>query len=294
MTTHKTALIDGDILAYQITYKCQALKKTTVDGVAIETPVISRSPEQALDIIASAIAQIKNDLGTKENPEIYLTGKGNFREKDATILRYKGNRDPNAKPIALPLVRGILEQEFGATVVQGMEADDMLAIRATEEDYNTIIASIDKDLLQIPCHHYYWGTKSQKAVITHKVTPEQGLHSFMKQILTGDSTDHIPGLKGLGKVKSAKLLADLVGASTESYLERIIEAYHTKECVLTLRTPEKTGMTYDIASGMVGYEGYDHTIYSVSVETIVNEIAGLLYMRRTRESIGQPWSMYSA
>jgi len=90
--------------------------------------------------------------------------------------------------------------DLGATQVEGMEADDAIAIEATAN--GGFIVSIDKDLDQIPGHHYNFVKHEE-----YFVTEEQGLLSFYKQILTGDRVDNIIGIKGIGPVKADKLLA---------------------------------------------------------------------------------------
>lgn len=109
--------------------------------------------------------------------KIYLTdGASNFRitEDIATVLKYKGNRAPDAKPTKLGEAREYMLDELDAILCVGLEADDQLAIdhreaweRAMEEAANfylgevqplatvekkameltdTVLATIDKDI----------------------------------------------------------------------------------------------------------------------------------------------------
>ena len=99
---------------------------------------------------------------------------------------------------------------MGASVSDGQEADDDIAIRATELKGEGLIVSIDKDFMQVPGWHYNFVKKVKK-----EVTPEEGLRFFYTQILMGDSADNIPGIHRVGPVKAAKMLAD---AKTEQEL----------------------------------------------------------------------------
>ena len=86
-----------------------------------------------------------------------------------------------------------------------MEADDLVSIWAHEaldrkEEY--VICGIDKDLLQIPGHHYNYGKDTWQLI-----NEEEALHNLYIQCLTGDNTDNIPGLKGIGPKKAQKILA---------------------------------------------------------------------------------------
>jgi len=57
------------------------------------------------------------------------------------------------------------------------------------------------------------------------VTEEQGLRNFYTQMLTGDRTDNIIGLKGIGPKKAEKILVDckteeeMYATVVKSYLE---------------------------------------------------------------------------
>jgi len=80
-----------------------------------------------------------------------------------------------------------------------MEADDLLAIWNTEKP--GIIVSIDKDLLQVPGLHF--NTRNKEYT---NVTEDEGSLLLHTQVLMGDSVDNITGLKGIGKVKAAKVM----------------------------------------------------------------------------------------
>ena len=150
------------------------------------------------------------DLIDCEEHELFLTGKVNYRNDIAVTAPYKGNRKDVKKPIHLPLLREYLQTAWAASVSDGQEADDDIAIRATELGDDCIIVSIDKDFMQVPGWHYNFVKKEKKYV-----TPEEGLRFFYKQILTGDNADNIKGIHRVGDVKATKMLAD---AKTEQEL----------------------------------------------------------------------------
>ena len=132
-----------------------------------------------------------------------VKGKGNFR-KDLSA-DYKSQRPELNKDIKDRL--NYLHKysvSKGAVQADGMEADDLVSIWAYEaidnnEEY--VICGIDKDLLQIPGHHYNYGKDTWQMV-----NEEEALHNLYIQCLTGDATDNIPGLKGIGPKKAAKIL----------------------------------------------------------------------------------------
>lgn len=66
------------------------------------------------------------------------------------------------------------------------------------------IASLDKDLKQIPGRHYNW--RKDEFDIVH---PVDGLRSFYRNMLIGDTADNISGVDGIGKVKAGRIIDDL-------------------------------------------------------------------------------------
>lgn len=155
----------------------------------------------------------------------YLTGKANFRYDIAKTVPYKGQRIAE-KPIHLQALRNHLVESWGFIVVEGIEADDMLAIKGTEFKDECIIVGIDKDLLQIPGWHYNYRKHTKQYIDEF-----QGLVNFYTQILTGDRIDNIVGLKGIGPAKAAKILKDCT--TEEELYNAVLKAYdNDKERVL--------------------------------------------------------------
>jgi hypothetical protein len=130
----------------------------------------------------------------------FLTGKGNFRYDIATTKPYKGNRKDRVKPYWLDDVREYLVDVWKCNVVDGMEADDALGVCQNNMD-DTIICSIDKDLLQIHGKHYNWNSDDITLVFE-----DEAIEFMYKQFLMGDSTDNIVGIPRVGKVKAQKML----------------------------------------------------------------------------------------
>lgn len=146
--------------------------------------------------------------------EVYLTGKDNFRLKIQPD--YKANRDPNHKPHWYAEIKEYLIDQHGAVVVDGEEADDILGIRQmTEETDFTCICSKDKDLDCIPGFHYNWSPSKEKEGV-YAISDVEARRFFYTQVLTGDSTDNIPGIyKSIGKKATKKMkegLNELVSA----------------------------------------------------------------------------------
>ena len=122
------------------------------------------------------------------------------------------------KPRHLQHVRDYLVDKFEATISNGEEADDLISKEATRLGPDTVVASIDKDMLQIPCRHFNFSKNEWTTV-----SEWEGLKFFYTQILTGDRADNIVGLFRVGPVKAGKILSE---ATTEEDLwEACVKAY---------------------------------------------------------------------
>ncbi len=170
-------LVDGDL----ITYPCAASCEPTKAKPFLEPP------EVALFRLHDLIQRICKETNTTDC-EFYISGEDNFRKK--IYPEYKANRT-KPPPTYLQECREILVTQYGATIVNGMETDDMLGIRQTQYDGSSRICTIDKDLMQVPGYHYNW-----KKGTTSLVSPLDGLKTFYKQLIAGDGTDNIPSYDG--------------------------------------------------------------------------------------------------
>ena len=168
--------VDGDILLYSVGFASK------------DDPV-----EYALKSIRSACESVMYDLNA-DSIEIYLTGSGNYRF--GVAQDYKGNR-ASEKPRHYAAIKEYMIEKLGALVITGEEADDALGIGAVQRGEG--IATLDKDLDGIPGVHYNWKKKE-----VYWVSPEDADRFFYKQLLTGDSTDNIPGLFKMTGKKAMK------------------------------------------------------------------------------------------
>lgn len=192
------ALLDADILCYRVGFSTE------------------NEPEHiALVRMDNYIEEVLFGSQASEY-ECFLTGGNNFRKK--IYPAYKHNRKNTPRPKHLQALRQHLIDVEGAVVSDGQEADDELGIRQTHE---TIICSIDKDLLMIPGRHYNF-VKQEHSTVSNA----EGRYNFYRQLLTGDTTDNIPGVYGLGPKKAADLLA---GCNTKDEYNKVIMDAYTKE-----------------------------------------------------------------
>lgn len=177
------ALIDADIVAY----RCAAVNENVDEGIA---------RWQADELVTRILADTN-----ATSQHLFLSGNNNFRY--ALFPDYKKHRRDKPKPRHLEAVREHLVLNWNADIVDGYEADDALGMEQMQKAVQTVICSIDKDLLQIPGKHYNF-VKQQLVEISEL----EGWYNFYIQLLTGDAADGIPGCPGIGKVKAPRILGE--------------------------------------------------------------------------------------
>ena len=240
----KMALIDADIICYRVGFASEDTDQQIC---------LARVTELVHDIVYS---QLKCD-----DYKAYITGKGNFRNDIAITAPYKGNRKDMKRPTHYEAIRHHL-QRLGAELVEGMEADDAIAIEATAN--GGFIVSIDKDLDQIPGHHYNFVKQEE-----YFVDEWTGLVNFYKQILTGDRVDNIMGIKGIGPAKAAKLVAECkteqelfdvcVKAYNDNGEDGVARVVENGNLLWLLRTPNQRYQPPSSSQASIGLSSTDQT-----------------------------------
>lgn len=209
---NEVALVDMDLIVYRIGFACDNwhyeycgdifssqkelvsyLKSQFSDpeeqAERLKTAERKRDPETWADTQETVGGFVEDLVADFIDYKGFISGKSNFRYKIATILPYKGTRVAE-KPFHYDAIRQYLVESYGAVISEGIESDDNLGLAQRE---NTVIISIDKDLDIVPGKHYNW-----ERDLEYEVSDLDGYRNFFKQMLTGDKTDNILGLYGVG------------------------------------------------------------------------------------------------
>jgi hypothetical protein len=207
--------------------------------------------ENALQIVKQSLSQtyqaIEDKVGEKLTIRAFLSGKTNFRQSIAVTRPYKGNREENTKPTYYDAIGEYLLSNWEAVTTADYEADDAIGIEAMaarERGESVVVVSNDKDLDQIPGWHYNWVTKE-----FYEVSPKEAKTNLFTQILTGDSTDNVPGLSGIGPAKAAKLLAEC--KTPLDMVDAVADAYKTHALLFNSR--EQTWADYLLEQAQLVY-----------------------------------------
>lgn len=282
-----TVLVDGDIVAYKCAaaadgrywshpevvltlrldgsnvfkYKKDLVlecEKRGLDVSLCKEEYIPDPEPYALHSVKLSIKRIKEDVekefpGYKADLRIFLTGKENFRNK--INPSYKSNREGMRRPYHLSACKEYLTTVHGAITEEGFEADDLIGI-AAEGEITCVVATIDKDLQMIPAIYYHLDKQTFTGV-----DEDQAELTFYKQVLTGDVTDGIVSLKGVGPKTAEKQMA-LVGEVYESRYEAALALF------FKYIEREEDELVED---------------YIQRVECIFENVANLIWIRRSRE-----------
>lgn len=194
----------GDNVVYADTYKATVREwlKDTYEETASEFELVMQKEAGPL---SHSIANIKSlMLKITAHPrctdyQVFISGKDNFRyDLDPN---YKGTRDKLSRPIHEKQIREYLIKQWDAQVVDNIEVDDEVSILCVEDPATSVIVSIDKDLDNTPGWHYNYDKDT-----TYYIDEHQASLNFYRQLLSGDPTDNIPGIKGIGKKRAEDTL----------------------------------------------------------------------------------------
>lgn len=200
-----------------------------------------------------------NKIIKEEQPSYILVAfdKGKTFRHDK-YLEYKAGRMemPDELRLQFPKAKEVLDA-FGIKhfEIDNYEADDIigtLAKRVDEEDeFIATIVSSDKDLLQLISDEVTVKLLKQSGHImmtreefknTYQVEP---IRMIDLKALMGDSSDHIPGVKGIGEKTAISLLAKY-GSLDELYNNIDSVSGKTKEKLLADK--DNAYMSYDLAT----------------------------------------------
>jgi len=149
---------------------------------------------------------------------------------------YKANRPPMPEDLAIqiPFIRSIM-QGLSVPIMEkdGFEADDIIGTLARlgeEKGFKVVIVTGDKDFKQLLSPQVVlWDTMKDRLTDYDTFMEESGIHP--SQVidlmgLSGDSTDNIPGVLGVGEKTATDLIRQF--GSLEGVFDRLAEVQRKK------------------------------------------------------------------
>jgi len=251
------ALIDGDVIKYACGFACQKTvfkeeggdqllisqikggmqalnletkKKTDYEGLRSKAEVLEKlGGEWTEEVVPEPVEFVGHTVkmmlggilkatGAKQYT-IFLSKGDCFRV--GVYPEYKASRKFTPKPHHVQTIEDYFVENHDTIISEEIEADDAMGIHQTQAlnngTENTIICSLDKDMDMIPGLNYKWNSKKIRAF-----SEAEAMHSFWIQTLTGDSTDDIPGIPGVGNKTAAQMLEN---ATPGGYKKIVLEEY---------------------------------------------------------------------
>ena len=215
----KFVIIDGNAIIHRAYHALPPL--TTKEGLIVN----------AVYGFTSTLIKILNDFKPDYLAVSFDVAGGSFR--DEIFAEYKGKRVKADQELydQIPLVHEVV-QTFGVPIFtkQGFEADDIIGTLATrlrtkETGITTIIVTGDMDMLQlvddakVEVYLLRKGLSDFVLFDEKKVKEHFGFgpeRMIDYKSLRGDTSDNIPGVKGIGE-KTAKELIEKIGGIDEIY-----------------------------------------------------------------------------
>jgi DNA polymerase-1 len=200
--TKKIALIDGYGFVFRAFHALPPL--TRDDG----------TPVGAVYGFTNMLIKLLANLEVSHIAMVFDSGAKTFRND--LYPEYKANRPPCPEDLIpqFPIIREVAEA-LNITILEkvGFEADDLIATvakQASREDFEVIIVSSDKDLMQLIDDKIIMYDALKNRMITPReveekfsVKPSQVLDVLA---LMGDASDNVPGVRGIGPKTAAELI----------------------------------------------------------------------------------------
>ena len=216
--------MDADVLFHKFAYHHEYTNEWNPD----EPPLIDT--ESAITQMDDFVAY---SLHVTETKSVILCVSDSVNFRYDVMPTYKYNR----RNLEAPVLHGILKDyalnhpRYPAYRYPNLEADDVMGIVSTKSPNRYVIATVDKDLRQIPGAHYNW--MSDKWVRT--VDPIEADSWFYQQILSGDSADGYIGCPMIGHEKAADIVASVPKQGTQWWHREmwrlIVEVYKAVDAV---------------------------------------------------------------
>lgn len=225
MAKRTTLLIDADILFHKFAYGNEIINDWDPNNITVEVDY-----DKAIGEFDWFVKYLMRSTGTRQ-ALLCVSHPQNFRY--IVMPTYKFNRED--KPT--PKLHGMLKEYalnhpvYESRMYRGLEADDIMGILATEEPGRFIIATLDKDLRQIPGKHFNWN----KDKWVREISEVEGDLFFYQQILQGDMTDGYGGCPQIGPTKALDIVESIPKQGTPGWHREmwrvIVEEYKACEWV---------------------------------------------------------------
>jgi len=203
-TGPRLLLVDGHAYAYRAFFAIRSL--LSPDG----------APTNAIYGFIKMLEKMRATL--KPTHLLVAWDAGLAAQRVAQLPGYKANRPSTPEPLEVQfpqIQQWLVDKGYAHWSVEGTEADDWLAtyaVRAQTRGWETVLASADKDFMQLVqpgISLFNPGDKQERLWGPPEVEAKTGVrpHQVVDWLsLVGDTADNIPGAPGIGPKTAADLL----------------------------------------------------------------------------------------
>ncbi len=208
--TKRLLLIDGHALIFRSYYAF--LRRPMVNSKGVDTSILFGFTKTLTDLL---IKERPTHLAVAFDPPAKTFRHEMFPE-------YKANRSETPeliKEALVPLTEIMKAISVPVIMKDGYEADDVigtLAVKAAKQGFTVFMVTPDKDFGQLVSDNIYQYKPAKSGLENEilgksEICSQYGIDNPLQviDILTiwGDSSDNIPGVRGIGEVSSKKLIA---------------------------------------------------------------------------------------
>lgn len=211
----RTVLIDGDIILYKVAItNCTDVCWDVEPYDDIYTSTIDLNVARAA--IDEELSSIQRFMEAEDIVMVFSSVQGNFRND--IYQDYKHNRKFKKKPVGYYELKKYVVENYTTYEEPKLEGDDLLGILCTSDIIKgeKVIWSEDKDLKTIPCKLGKWIRDDVGKLMPEviDVSLAEADYNFLKQTLTGDTSDGYIGCRGIGGVKVTEILKPFEGVES--------------------------------------------------------------------------------
>ncbi|HEY4181488.1 MAG TPA: DNA polymerase I [Kofleriaceae bacterium] len=207
-------IVDGHGYIFRAHYGLMNISRGERQQVRLSTS--EGMPTGALYVFTRMLMRLEEDNEPKRIVCVFdhKGGKKTFRAEMYADYKATRKEPPEELQVQMEYFAKIVdEMGWPVIAVPGVEADDTIATlvkQARAKDWEVVIYSADKDIMQMVGDHVsmidalHQKTYTREEVIKKMGVPPEKVPDFLA--LVGDTSDNIPGLKGVGDKTAAGLL----------------------------------------------------------------------------------------
>ncbi|HEY5951979.1 MAG TPA: DNA polymerase I [Kofleriaceae bacterium] len=207
-------IVDGHGYIFRAHYGLMNVSRGERKEVRLSTA--EGMPTGALYVFSRMLMRLEEDFKPERMAVVFddKSGKRTFRAE--MYAEYKAHRKDTPEELQVQMeyfpkiVRGL---GWPCLAIPGVEADDVIAtlvVEARKRGWEVVIFSADKDIMQLigdgvtMIDALHQKTYTREEVIKKMGVPPEKIPDFLA--LVGDTSDNIPGIKGVGDKTAANLL----------------------------------------------------------------------------------------